>query len=263
MALVSSTGTRYYHQNRTYHVMAMTNSPGQLAERYGYTPYGKRRVVSPSGATLAASAVGSQVGLTGRYHDGETGLTYFRARYMDAELGRFVGRDPIGYVDGASLYGSYFVPRFTDPSGNQTATGEYGGASLSALKASFQGASREARHAPVIDAVTGLETARYDFTFFYTCAPGYESANISGGAWSGFHSVGAAVEGFGLMTWNSAVHRNSSQFEACTLENGCPGVAFVVDLAVDIYVNTTLILGTYSRKLYTESLSLQCPCRKP
>ncbi len=99
LAMVKASGPLYYHQNRTYHVMAMTNSSGQLAERYGYTPYGKRRVVSPSGVTLAASAVGNQVGFTGRYHNGETGLTYFRARYLDADLGRFVGRDPIAAAD--------------------------------------------------------------------------------------------------------------------------------------------------------------------
>jgi len=79
--------------------MALSNQSGQLAERYGYTPYGKRRVVSLGGATLAASAVGNQVGFTGRYHDAESGLTYFRARYQDAELGRFIGRDPIANRD--------------------------------------------------------------------------------------------------------------------------------------------------------------------
>jgi|GEM_PF-4500368 len=103
------------NQSRIYSVMALSNQSGQLAERYGYTPYGKRRVVSPGGATLAASAVGNQVGFTGRYHDAETGLTYFRARYMDAELGRFVSRDPIemgdwslsgGQADTLSLNGS-------------------------------------------------------------------------------------------------------------------------------------------------------------
>ena len=98
--------------------MAMTNSSGQVAERYGYTPYGKRRVVSPGGATLASSAVGNQVGFTGRYHDAETQLTYFRARYQDAELGRFLGRDPLGYVDGSSVYANYFVPQGADPTGN-------------------------------------------------------------------------------------------------------------------------------------------------
>jgi|GEM_PF-6034310 len=97
--MVTAAGTQYYHQSRIYSVMALSNQSGQLAERYGYTPYGKRRVVSPVGATLAASAVGNQVGFTGRYHDGESGLTYFRARYQDAELGRFVSRDPMGFAD--------------------------------------------------------------------------------------------------------------------------------------------------------------------
>jgi len=98
------------NQNRIYSVMALSNQSGQLAERYGYTPYGKRRVVSPAGATLAASAVGNQVGFTGRYHDGETQLTYFRARYQDAELGRFVSRDPFHDVvrSPASSFGSRF-----------------------------------------------------------------------------------------------------------------------------------------------------------
>ncbi|MDX2053048.1 MAG: RHS repeat-associated core domain-containing protein [Polyangiaceae bacterium] len=119
LAMMTSSGTLYYHQNRIYSVMAMTNSSGQLAERYGYTPYGKRRVVSPGGTTLAASALGNQVGFTGRYHDGETGLTYFRARYQDAELGRFVGRDPLGKVDGPSTYANYFVPQGVDPTGQE------------------------------------------------------------------------------------------------------------------------------------------------
>jgi len=110
------------NQSRIYSVMALSNQSGQLSERYGYTPYGKRRVVSPGGVTLAASAVGNQVGFTGRYHDGETGQTYFRARYLDTELGRFVGRDPLRYVDGQSLYRAYLVPYRLDPSGRATAS---------------------------------------------------------------------------------------------------------------------------------------------
>jgi len=55
---------------------------------------------------------------TGRRLDGETGLSYFRARYIDHALGRFIGRDSHGYVDGMSLYGAYFIPGFRDPFGN-------------------------------------------------------------------------------------------------------------------------------------------------
>lgn len=40
-----------------------------------------------------------------------------RARYYHAELGRFISRDPIGYVGGISLYRAYFVPGMVDPTG--------------------------------------------------------------------------------------------------------------------------------------------------
>jgi hypothetical protein len=49
--------------------------------------------------------------------DLETAIYYFRARYYHAELGRFISRDPIGYVDGMNLYRAYFVLRGKDPSG--------------------------------------------------------------------------------------------------------------------------------------------------
>jgi RHS repeat-associated protein len=32
-------------------------------------------------------------------------LYYLRARYYDAEIGRFISRDPIGQVDDVNLYG--------------------------------------------------------------------------------------------------------------------------------------------------------------
>ncbi|MCP4674701.1 MAG: hypothetical protein GY854_04135, partial [Deltaproteobacteria bacterium] len=40
----------------------------------------------------------------GRPVDLETGLYYFRNRYFDPELGRFITEDPLGYVDGPSMY---------------------------------------------------------------------------------------------------------------------------------------------------------------
>jgi RHS repeat-associated protein len=41
---------------------------------------------------------------TGREYDREIGLYYNRARYYDANLGRFISRDPIGVADNVSLY---------------------------------------------------------------------------------------------------------------------------------------------------------------
>ena len=44
-------------------------------------------------------------------------LRYKRARYYSAQLGRFISRDPLGFVDGMSLYRAYFVPDELDPDG--------------------------------------------------------------------------------------------------------------------------------------------------
>jgi RHS repeat-associated protein len=108
----------FYHANHLYSVAALTDSAGEVVERYSYDAHGRRTVLSPNGVVLGdESSVGNNVGWTGRYLDTETGLWFFRARYFDSGLGRFIGRDPLGYVDGMSLYAGYFVPNGVDPSG--------------------------------------------------------------------------------------------------------------------------------------------------
>ena len=42
---------------------------------------------------------------------------YKRARFYSVQLGRFISRDPLGFVDGMNLYRAYFVPSGVDPSG--------------------------------------------------------------------------------------------------------------------------------------------------
>jgi RHS repeat-associated protein len=68
-----------------------------------------------------ASATIGGPGFTGREWDAETGLYYYRARYYDPRLGRFISQDPIGLVGGVNLH-AYVGNRptvLTDPSGLQ------------------------------------------------------------------------------------------------------------------------------------------------
>ena len=52
------------------------------------------------------------------YDDSESASGKYRARYFDTNLGRFISRDPLGYVDGMGLYNGYFAEMFgMDPSG--------------------------------------------------------------------------------------------------------------------------------------------------
>ena len=71
----------------------LTDSNGNVVELNGYTPYGTKETFDATGAPLASSA--TVYGFTGRRLDNETGLWYFRARYYDAEMGRFISRDPL------------------------------------------------------------------------------------------------------------------------------------------------------------------------
>ncbi len=61
-------------------------------------------------------------GHQGLMHDENTGLIYNRARMRDPKLGRFMQRDPLGYVDGLSVYATHHLLHGQfDPSGKEKA----------------------------------------------------------------------------------------------------------------------------------------------
>jgi len=72
-----------------------------------------------------ASYIGNTTLFQGREFDQETGLYYFRARYLNPELGRFLQPDPKGYVDSFNTYQSLRNNpiNFSDPYGNQALHG--------------------------------------------------------------------------------------------------------------------------------------------
>src|SRR6266545_8058791 len=64
---------------------------------------------------------------TGREWDPETGLYYYRARYYDPRLGRFISEDPILWAGGENFY-SYVKNRpatLSDPQGLQSSAPYY------------------------------------------------------------------------------------------------------------------------------------------
>lgn len=102
----------YYHADALGSVQTHTNSSGGITTTIQFDAWGNALV----------GALGPY-GFTGREPDSETGLQFYRSRYYDSGLGRFVSEDRSGYVDGPNLY-RYVKGRptqFKDPSGRQTA----------------------------------------------------------------------------------------------------------------------------------------------
>ena len=91
----------------------------QVAERYTYTPYGEVQFRNADWTTAGSSANANTTLYTGRLLNLLTDLYYYRARYYDAVLERFVSRDPIGYKGGINLYRyvSDSPTNLTDPFG--------------------------------------------------------------------------------------------------------------------------------------------------
>jgi RHS repeat-associated protein len=95
----------YYTHNRQFSVTGLVSQTGTVVERTIYDPYGESQYFSSSYASpTATSSYANNVSFTGRWVD-PTGELYFRARYYDPELGRFISQDPMMYVDGMSMYG--------------------------------------------------------------------------------------------------------------------------------------------------------------
>ena len=112
----------YFHRNQQYSITAVTTSAGAVTERYAYTAYGLPTILDASASVLSSSAINNHYTYTGREWDATLGLHHFRARWMNSIAGRFLSRDPIGYV--GNLNGLYEVFesnafRYADPTGNQ------------------------------------------------------------------------------------------------------------------------------------------------
>ena len=77
--------------------MAITDANKTAVQRYIYDAFGLPK---------ATTSFKNSYQFTGREWDKETGLYFYRARYYDPLLGRFIQKDPIGFKGGDMvLYG--------------------------------------------------------------------------------------------------------------------------------------------------------------
>jgi RHS repeat-associated protein len=119
----AATSVYYYLPDILGSVLALADAAGNLVERYSYDPYGKtliERHESGGGWTAtAASSFGNPFAWTGQRYDAPVGLYHFLFRSYSPTLGRWLQRDPAGYVDGVGLheYVAGSPIEFVDPDG--------------------------------------------------------------------------------------------------------------------------------------------------
>ncbi len=106
-----SSGVSIFLADALGSTIALTNSSGDVATQYTYDPFG---------GTIATGAASANTNdYSGRELD-ETGLYFYRARYYDSSIARFLSEDPVRFLATTNLY-DYVRDDpiiFKDPTGN-------------------------------------------------------------------------------------------------------------------------------------------------
>jgi RHS repeat-associated protein len=89
LAMLSSATTSYYEADGLGSTSSLSSSAGSLAQSYTFDSFGKQ--------TNSSGSLTNPFQYTAREFDTETNLHYYRARYYDQNVGRFVSEDPLGY----------------------------------------------------------------------------------------------------------------------------------------------------------------------
>jgi RHS repeat-associated protein len=95
IARYSQTGNRTYLTDALNSVIAQSKDDQAIQNFYAYSPYGE--------VIYLGSDEGNPIQYTAREND-QTGLYYYRARYYDPVLKRFISEDPIGLRGGLNRF---------------------------------------------------------------------------------------------------------------------------------------------------------------
>jgi len=85
--------TLYYHADGLGSIVALTDPSGAVVERYIYDAFGNATITDALGDPRTTALFNNPYLYTSRELDPESGLYYYRARYYDAGVGRFLGED--------------------------------------------------------------------------------------------------------------------------------------------------------------------------
>ena len=101
---------KYFLQDHLGSTVGLADSSGNITSSASYDSFGN-----------TTTNLSTRYQYTGREKDEFTGLHYYRARWYDANLGRFISEDPIGFAGGDVNLFAYVGNNplnYKDPSGN-------------------------------------------------------------------------------------------------------------------------------------------------
>jgi RHS repeat-associated protein len=106
----------YYARDHLGSIREVTDGVGAIRARYDYDPFGRRFKVSGD--------LDSDLGYTGHMFHARSGLLLTQGRPYDADLGRWLSRDPIEEKGGLNLFAYVFnnPVNFYDPKGENAVT---------------------------------------------------------------------------------------------------------------------------------------------
>ncbi|MBS0623449.1 MAG: DUF687 family protein [Verrucomicrobia bacterium] len=76
----------------------------EIVESYTYSAFGTEKIYNAYQKQISSSALGNHWRYAEKPIDEETGLIYFGFRYYDPSIGRWISKDPAGFIDGPNLY---------------------------------------------------------------------------------------------------------------------------------------------------------------
>ncbi|MHC4321711.1 MAG: RHS repeat domain-containing protein [Planctomycetota bacterium] len=122
----------YYLSDGLGSITSLTDLKGDIVSSYQYDSFGN--------LTDSTGSISNPFLYTGREFDIETGLYFYRARYYNPSIGRFISEDPIGFNGGDTNFYVYVQNNpvnFIDPDGLKAKCCTFGDCFKRCMKASY------------------------------------------------------------------------------------------------------------------------------